>query len=424
MTYTITLQDAKFQNGDELKASDVVFSYESAMQNSRFNYVTSFINKVEAQDDKTVVITLDYPYSAISHTFWTVKIFSQREYEETVASGVEFGTKPHTAGTGPYIIKEFDAEGVSLVAFEDYWGGAPAIKNIRYRTITEDAAALIAFENNELDYFKDVPTTDWESVVKTAGEDHSAMVKANDIQWLAVNYLSPTNNNILGNAKVREAIAWAINKQDLIQVCTSGLGYPAYEYMPHEYVATSPNYQDGTFNTYDHDLDKAHQCLLDAGFTEDEIAAGIDVGTILTYGSDTAHKGKACVVIQSNLAEAVCSLRWSAPTTPWSVPACTIRITTCASLAMPATMTSTISASRSILSPWVCMLSVTRTIRAPSTGRRWKSWSMPVSLPPTRRSAIRSTPSCGRWSWIPTLICLCITRPAAPPGLPGWSFPL
>ncbi len=304
LTYTITLQDAKFQNGDELKASDVVFSYESAMQNSRFNYVTSFINKVEAQDDKTVVITLDYPYSAISHTFWTVKIFSQREYEETVASGVEFGTKPHTAGTGPYIIKEFDAEGVSLVAFEDYWGGAPAIKNIRYRTITEDAAALIAFENNELDYFKDVPTTDWESVVKTAGEDHSAMVKANDIQWLAVNYLSPTNNNILGNAKVREAIAWAINKQDLIQVCTSGLGYPAYEYMPHEYVATSPNYQDGTFNTYDQDLDKAHQCLLDAGFTEDEIAAGIDVGTILTYGSDTAHKGKACVVIQSNLAEA------------------------------------------------------------------------------------------------------------------------
>lgn len=38
LTYTITLQDAKFQNGDELKASDVVFSYESAMQNSRFNY--------------------------------------------------------------------------------------------------------------------------------------------------------------------------------------------------------------------------------------------------------------------------------------------------------------------------------------------------------------------------------------------------
>ena len=41
-TYTITLIDAKFQNGETLKASDVVFSYGVAKQNARFNYVTSF----------------------------------------------------------------------------------------------------------------------------------------------------------------------------------------------------------------------------------------------------------------------------------------------------------------------------------------------------------------------------------------------
>ena len=70
-TYTITLIDAKFQNGETLKASDVVFSYGVAKQNARFNYVTSFINNIEAKDDKTVVMTLDYPYSAIAHTFWS-----------------------------------------------------------------------------------------------------------------------------------------------------------------------------------------------------------------------------------------------------------------------------------------------------------------------------------------------------------------
>ena len=61
LTYTVTIVDATFQNGDPLTAEDVVFSYESAMQNSRFNYVTSFINKVEAKDDKTVLFHLDYP---------------------------------------------------------------------------------------------------------------------------------------------------------------------------------------------------------------------------------------------------------------------------------------------------------------------------------------------------------------------------
>jgi peptide/nickel transport system substrate-binding protein len=301
LTYTVTLQDATFQNGDPLTAEDVVFSYKLAMENSRFNYVTSFISDITAQDEKTVVFTLDYPYSAIAHTFWTIKVVSQREYNEIVASGKEFGTEPHTAGTGPYILTEFDANFVKLKAYDGYWRGAPDIKNVEYRVITENAAAVIAFKNGELDYFTDVPLTDWESVKAASGENN-AMLKANDIHWLGINYLSPTNNNILGNEKVREAIFWAINKDDCITAATAGYGSPAYEYMPSEYVATSPNYRDGKFATYDYAPDKAHQCLLDAGFTEEQIASGIDVGTILTYGDASLPKGKECVVIQANLA--------------------------------------------------------------------------------------------------------------------------
>ena len=69
--YTITLQDGvKFQNGDAMKASDVVFSYKRAMKNSRFNYLTSMITDVVAVNDSTVKITLDAPYSPIDHTFY------------------------------------------------------------------------------------------------------------------------------------------------------------------------------------------------------------------------------------------------------------------------------------------------------------------------------------------------------------------
>lgn len=304
LTYTITLQDATFQNGDPLTADDVVFSYNKAKEISRFNYVTSFINKVEAKDDKTVVMTLDYPYSAIAHTFWSIKIYSQREYEEVVAAGKEFGTEPHTAGTGPYYISDYDlSSGVTLKAYDGYWGGAPDIKTVEYRVISEDSAAVIAYENGELDYFNEVPLSDWNNVEAAAGENCS-LVKGNNIRFLAINYLSPTNNNILGNEKVREAIFYAVNKDALVAASTSSYGQVAYEYMPSEYVATSPSVKDGKFKTYDYDPQKAHQCLLDAGFTEDEIAAGIDVGTILTYGEATADKGKATVVIQANLADA------------------------------------------------------------------------------------------------------------------------
>lgn len=302
LTYTITLQDATFQNGDPLTAEDVVFSYEKAKENSRFNYVTSFINSVEAQDEKTVVMHLDYPNSAIAHTFWTVKIYSKAEYTEATAGGKEFGTTGHTAGTGPYILKGFDATGADLEAYENYWGGAPNIKKVRYQVIADNNAAVIAFKNGELDYFPDVPTTEWEAVKAEAGEN-CQMVKANDIHWLAVNYLSPTNNGILSNPKVREAIAWAINKEACVMAATSGYGTPAYEYMPHEYVATAPDYTEGGFQTYDYNIEKAKQCMLEAGYTEADMAAGIPVGDIITYGDASTPRAKEAVVIQSNLAE-------------------------------------------------------------------------------------------------------------------------
>lgn len=304
LVYTITLVDATFQNGDPLTAEDVVFSYNRAMQNSRFNYVTAMIDSIVAQDDKTVVMTLKYPYSAIAHTFWSIKISSEKE---VTAAGDSFGTVPHTAGTGPYYVESYDvASGVVLHAYDGYWQGAPNIKRVEYRVISEDSAAVIAFENGEIDYLNDAPLSEWENIAAAAG-DNCELVKGNNIRFMAINYLSPTNDNILGNQLVREAIFYAVNKQNIVLASTSGYGQIAYEYMPHEYVATSPNYEDGNFKTYDYDPQKCHDLLIEAGYTEDQIAAGIDVGTITTYGADTAEKGKAAVVIQASLAE--CGLK-------------------------------------------------------------------------------------------------------------------
>ena len=69
--------------------------------------------------------------------------------------------------------------------------------------------------------------------------------------------------------------------------------------MVPDYVATAPRASDGRFKTYDYNKDACHQALLDAGFSEEQIAAGINVGTILTYNADTAPKAKAAVVIQA-----------------------------------------------------------------------------------------------------------------------------
>lgn len=300
LVYTISLVDATFQNGDSLKASDVVFSYDRAMKNSRFNYLTNMIDNVKAADDKTVEITLKYPYSAIAHTFFSIKISSEREVSE---AGEAFGTVPHTAGTGPYIISEYDpASGVKLKAYENYWGGAANVKDVEYVVITEDSAAVIAYENDELAYIHNAPTAEWDALV-AASEGNNEMIKGNSIRTLNINWQSKSNGGILGNEYIRQAIFYAVNKDNVMKAATNGYGAVANEYIPSEYCATSPAAKDGGFKVYDYDPETAKSLIKQAGYTDEDIKNGIYVGKLTTYGAQTGEKAKAATVIQANLAE-------------------------------------------------------------------------------------------------------------------------
>lgn len=290
LKYTVKLREGvKFQNGDEMKASDVVFSYKRAMEGATLLYLTGPIESVKAVDDYTVDINLKYPFSPIAHTLFNIKIVSEKEVTE---QGSSFGTIPNKAGTGAYYVEEYDVStGAKLEAFEDYWQGAPAIKHIDYKYIADQSAAVVAFENGELDYYDNASMPDWDALKEAAGEENSALIKGNNIIWMGINYAA---NDVLANDKVREAMFYAINKEDInIAVC-DGLGSVTDQYMPSEYVPTSP--KDG-FKTYDYDPDKAKKLLEEAGYPD-----GVDAGTILTGGDSTSNNAKMAQVLQANLA--------------------------------------------------------------------------------------------------------------------------
>lgn len=293
--YTITLRDGvKFQNGEPLKASDVVFTYMRAKKDPRFGYLTAKIKDVTAVNDSTVNITLSEAYAPILHTFYSLKIMNEKE---VTSLGDKFGTVPSKAGTGPYYPTEYNvATGVKLQAFENYWGGAPNIKKVEYRVISDEATVQVSFHNKELDYLEDVALSNWNALKEQVGPENHAMIKGNNIHFLAVNYQSPTNNSVLANDKVRQAIFYAINKDDINKAMAAGHGTPAVSYMPHEYVPTSP---ETGFETYKFNIAKAKELLKEAGYPN-----GVDVGTIISYPSPTSFNGIIAQVIQSNLAEA------------------------------------------------------------------------------------------------------------------------
>lgn len=153
----------------------------------------------------------------------------------------------------------------------------------------------MAFHNKELDYLEDVALSNWNSLKEKAGPENNAMIKGNNIHFVAVNYQSPTNNGVLANDKVRQAIFYAINKDDINKAMAAGHGTPAVTYMPHEYVPTSP---ETGFETYKFNQAKAKELLKEAGFPN-----GVEVGTIISYPSPTSFNGIIAQVIQSNLAD-------------------------------------------------------------------------------------------------------------------------
>ncbi len=287
LVYTFVLHDdVKFHNGDTMKASDVVFSYERFMANTKFTTYTEMIKSVEAKDDSTVVITLERPYSPILHTFHTVKVMNEAVIKE---QGNKFGTEIALAGTGPYYFTHYDPSTKwTLTAFEDYWCGPAEIETINYIYIGDDAAALIAFENGEIDWIE-VPLSGWEGI-KNSGKWNTEETRANYIQYVAINYDA---NEVLANDKVREAIAYAMDREAMNLAVFEGYGYVSDFYIDPYYAEAAPTECDVK---YEYNPEKAKTLLAEAGYPN-----GVDVGVILTCKADVYEA--AAVVLQSNLAD-------------------------------------------------------------------------------------------------------------------------
>ena len=287
-TYTFKLRsNAKFHNGDPVKASDCVWSFNYAMGNPRINTYYTSVESVEAADDSTFIMHLKNPNGAIFATLSNYNyILSEREATE---QGDAFGTKLHTASCGPYKLTRLDGLDSywELEAFEDYFLGAPAIKKLTYKPISEASAGLIAFESGELDWYI-APIANWDSL--SANQNiNSALVPANHQSYFIINY----TNDELKDDNLRKAIAYAIDKDACNDVCYSGLAEIAkYMYSP-AYNIAAPEHD--TYYEYNPDLAKEY-------LAKSSMPNGGKMSGAIQCSAG-GYFEKMAVVIQQNLAD-------------------------------------------------------------------------------------------------------------------------
>lgn len=256
LTYRFTLNDGvTFHDGTAFDAEDVKFTFERILAEDSVNAQKALyeaISAVTVVDPLTVEITLSRPDGLF--------LFNIGRGDAVIVapeSAADNGTTP--IGTGPFAFVQWDrGSRVILEQYGPYWGEKPALTKATYVFIGDTATmtnALLAgdvdgtynFAAEALPVFDGNPqfkvlvgTTEGETILSTN------------------NAKAPFDK-----LEVRQAMAHAINRQEIIDGATYGYGAPiGSHFAPHH-----PYYIDLT-NTYPYDLDKARELLTEAGYPD------------------------------------------------------------------------------------------------------------------------------------------------------------
>ena len=259
LVWTFTLRDdAYFTDGEKLTAADVAFTLETAKA-AQGSVDLTYMESAVAKDDSTVVVTLSKPTSILLNTLASVGIVPEHAY------GEDYGIDP--IGSGPYKFVEWRAqEQIVFTANENYYGGEPAIKKVTIVFMSEDAA-LAAVQSGQVDVAYSTATLGSTAVegyhveALTSADNRGFTLPVLPDEGKTTESGAPIGNDVTSKLEIRQAIAYAIDRQKVAEVALNGFGRPAYS----ENDGMPWNNPEVVIET---DVDYAKKLLADAGWID------------------------------------------------------------------------------------------------------------------------------------------------------------
>lgn len=255
LSYTFTLREGiKFHNGNPVTVADVKYSIDTcAGLNGGEPVISAFSNveSVETPDEKTIVITLKESSSSFLAILGTV------EAAIVPADAADLQTNP--VGTGPYrFVSRSLQENVILQRFDEYWGEPAHIQDITLKVLADADSIVMNLEGGAVDMVARVSTT------QAAELSDNFEVIEGTMNLVQAVYL---NNQVapFDNEKVRQALCYAVNKQEILDFVSDGKGTPVGSSM---FPAFGKYYIDELNDTYTTDLEKAKALLAEAGYAD------------------------------------------------------------------------------------------------------------------------------------------------------------
>ncbi len=220
----------------------------------------SAYQSIEAVDENTVKFTLTRSVPLLPN-YLAASYFGISAPEAVKAGKEKYGSPEFGgAGTGPFKFERWDAgQSVTLVRNEAYWGDKATMPGVVVRFITEAPQRLAELEAGAIDFTVNLSADSRDKIAS------SADLQVIDLEPFNIAYLSLNmNNKPFDDIRVRQAVAYAINKQEILDTSYSGVGTIADDFLPDGLA----DYRPSDLEAYAYDPEKAKALLTEAGYPD------------------------------------------------------------------------------------------------------------------------------------------------------------
>ncbi|MHA7984636.1 ABC transporter substrate-binding protein [Rathayibacter sp. CAU 1779] len=260
---------AKFHDGTDVTADDVVFSFERVLDPSTLmnEFFAGWLASVDKVDDSTVELKLNYPFPLGVQRLELAKIMPKHAYTDWTAVATGTG---QIIGSGPYKVTQNNlGTNTQFAAFTDYNGSLkPNFSTMNWFSITDPNALIAKVLSGAAIVTDNVPTNNVSSISGAGMKVGEA--KGMDNIFMMFN----TGQKPFDDVRVRQALFYAIDVQKLIKVGLNGYGDQPQSFLP-EQSGFKP-----ASTVYKHNLSKAKQLLKDAG-----VDSGLKINILATNTS-------------------------------------------------------------------------------------------------------------------------------------------
>ncbi len=270
-------QGVKWSDGQDMTADDVAYSFQIRKDNPALNADALALDSISVDGN---VVTVTFTESEFVNAQKVLGTFVVPEHIWKSIADPTTDLNQNPIGTGPFVVKSWTNQAVTLSVNPDYWGDKPAIPEVRYTSYNDNSALTTALVNGDVQWGWTF-IADFENVFVSKSPDNHVWYPTNlGVDALFVN----TTKAPFDDVAVRKAVAMVIDREAISQQASSG-GSPAATSVTGLPSPAGDDFVAAQFTgkNFTPDVEGAKKVLTDAGYTYNGNTLMDPQGTAVTF---------------------------------------------------------------------------------------------------------------------------------------------